>query len=115
MYLEKGFFNRFGERLPSVRFLERLLRLKSRGATVIDDEHFLIARVGHVYLLNVLEKSFKIEHRFRKGTKTHLSFCARRDKNGHIEKVLYGEYFGNPDREAVAIYERETGGVEESI
>lgn len=84
------------------RLLERFFRLEPRIAIDISDQEFLLSFQNIILRINI-NGSYEIEHIFRKGMNNPLSFCKVN------EKIFYGEYFGNSNKESVSIYERNFG------
>lgn len=87
-----------------IRLVERLLRLEPRLAVAINDDEFIFSYQGKIYRMSVTSKKLSVEHTYRKGMNNALTFCC---ENGAI---LYGEYFGNTNRDKVSIYQRQVSG-----
>lgn len=86
--------------LSKFRPFERFLRLEPRLAIAINDSEFILSYQGIIYRINVITKKFEIDHKYRNGMNNTLGFCTAN------KRILYGEYWGNRNREEVAIYER---------
>lgn len=94
----------------SIRMVQRLLRLEPRCAIPADNDTMILSHRGHVYRV-VPEKGQIIpEHGFRSDMNNLLSFCKIRQIDGFEDGILYGEYFGNNNREEVSIYHRNKVG-----
>ena len=93
---------RIGLRL---RLVERLLRLEPRTALRIDGG-FLVSWQGKILLVND-DGSVSMEHSFRQGMNNPLSLVVINGLESFSLGVYYGEYWGNTNREAVAIWRRD--------
>lgn len=86
------------------RLLSRLLRLDPRGAIKIDNENVLIPLKGKIYHLNIKKAEVKEMHTFREEMSAPLSMTKTEKISGIKEKILYGEYFSNPEKKEVGIW-----------
>lgn len=82
----------------SARLSFRLLRDGFHALAVLDSGHLIAAVPGAIVSLSPGEKHFRISHKIVRGTRP-LHICA-------VPKgcVYWGEYFDNPNRDAVHIY-----------
>jgi hypothetical protein len=101
--------------LSQFRFTERLFRLEPRVAVSIDDTKFLVSHCGAVYSVDSQSGVIHKEHNFRQGMNNPLSFCTINNIKGFDDCILYGEYWGNIQREAVSIYARRNGNWEKAF
>lgn len=91
----------------SFTWIERLLRLTPRAAVSVSDTEFIYSHHGVIYLYDCASNEIKKEHEFSRGMNNPLSFCIRRDNEGKVKSILYGEYIWNESKGPVAIYCRE--------
>lgn len=92
--------------LAKCRLLERLFRNEPRCAIAIDRDTFLVSWYGGIYKVSVSEKSIVREHSYRNGMRNALNLCKIDNINGFRDCVVYGEYFGNVQKEEVRIFAR---------
>lgn len=92
--------------LSYVRILVRILRLEPRCAMWIDEYKFILSYHGKVYLVNLKLKTIVVEHKFRRGMNNPLTFCKVSGLSKFPDCILYGEYWGNPNREETCVYAR---------
>ena len=88
---------------------ERMFRYKPRCAVRVSENEVIISCMGMVYLVDVRQRTIRAEHRFRHGMRNALRFCRIEGIPGFDSCVAYGEYWGNPDAEAVGVYCRSGG------
>ena len=93
------------------RLMVRLFRFEPRTVIKLADKSFLLSFLGSVYLLYKTDKFWKItrEHSYRDGMNNPLSLISISDIPGFSDCIVYGEYWGNPDKEEVNIYRRLNG------
>jgi len=101
--------------LSKSRLLSRLFRLDPRAAAVVDKSHIIISLKGRIINIDMATGEQNIEHYFRQGMNNPLNFCKISCISGFEDTIVYGEYWGNPDKEPVAIYGRENTGVWEKL
>lgn len=92
--------------LSKCRLTERLLRLESRTACVLDEENILISFQGYVYRINLKDGGLVKELEFRPRMNNPLSFVAIKGLKGFEDSVLFGEYFSNNSFEEVKVWQR---------
>ncbi len=97
------------------RLMERLLRLTPRASVRLDESLFLIAYDGSVYRWNVSNNELVKEHSFRPEMHNPLSFTKIIGVDGFENSVVYGEYFMNPTKRPVAIWQRNSSGQWKSV
>lgn len=102
--LSRNFCERIASKIP---LIERILRLETRAVTEIDNNHFIVAKHGAIFFIDIEKRTVNIEHKFRPGMEGPISFCTYLDKCGQ-KHILYGEYFSNDERDYVRIFERKT-------
>lgn len=90
----------------SFRLIECLLRYEPRVAVSLSDSEFLYSDHGFIYRYDVTKNDIVAEHHFDNGMNNPLNFCLRRDGEGKVKDLLYGEYFGNSQHGPVSIYKR---------
>lgn len=96
----------------SLVLVERLFRKEPRLAVSVSDDSFLYSDNGYLYLLNAKTYEVKRVFKYLRGMNNPLSFCLRKDKNGKIVEVLFGEYIWNEERGPVSIYKYDFERVE---
>ena len=100
---------RINSRVQGNNLIGRLLRYEPRAAVAVSDGEFIFSCHGKIYNYSVSENNVKKEHEFIVGMSNPLSFCVRKDAEGNIIEVLYGEYTQNPEKKTVSIYSRREG------
>lgn len=100
IHIPMSHINKF---IVKIRLFERLLRLEPRFAYMYNDE-FLISFKGYLYRLNIDDKSFAVECKYRNGMNNPLSLCVCENEDN--KRVLFGEYWGNGEREKVCIFQK---------
>lgn len=90
--------------VKSLVLVERLLRYEPRAAYALADNIFIYSDHGSIYEYHVETNSQKVVHSFSRGMNNPLSFCARKDENGKLIELVYGEYIWNTDKGPVSIY-----------
>lgn len=95
---------RIHSRWKSLTLVERLIRLEPRAAISLDDNTFLYSDHGAIYQYDVETNTIKVIHSFKRGMNNPLTFCVRKDENGSVIEVIYGEYIWNTDKGPVSIY-----------
>lgn len=90
------------------RLMVRLFRFEPRVVIKIADYSFLVSFLGGVYLLNKDNNSWKLnrEHSYRDGMNNPLSLVKIKDVAGFSDCIVYGDYWGNPNKEKVSIHRR---------
>lgn len=90
------------------RILIRLFRLEPRLITKVEDDLFLVSFLGNLYSLISINNTWKlaVEHHYREGMNNPLSLIILKDITGFSDCVIYGEYWGNQNKEAVRIMRR---------
>lgn len=96
--------------LSKVRLFERLLRLSPRTSIRLDEHSFLISYDGKIYRWDVLANDLQVDHAFRKEMNNLLSFTRIEGVQGFDDSIVYGEYFMNPSRLPVAVWQRDQKG-----
>lgn len=84
--------------------IERLFRYEPRVAISLSEDIFIYSDHGSIYEYSVKHNSIKRQHTFSRGMNNPLTFCVRRNVNGSIVEIIYGEYIWNSDKGAVSIY-----------
>lgn len=92
--------------LSTVRITERMFRLEPRVVVRIDTGEYLLSFCGSLYNVDVDAGTVKVEHRYRTGVKNPLNISRIEGVNGFDDCIVYGEYWGNINREDVCIYVR---------
>lgn len=92
--------------LCKFRLAERLLRLEPRTAVEIGSNQYIISVCGFIARVNINTGEITREHRYRKGMNNTMNFCKIEGIDGFDDCTVYGEYWGNNDREEVCIYSR---------
>lgn len=89
--------------LSKIRLAERLLRLEPRFAVLLDALQILISNNGKLMKYNISEDKLTVIHKYQGYVNNPLNILTI--KNAHNEtEILYGEYWGNIQREPVSIY-----------
>lgn len=96
--------------LVKFKIFQRLFRLEARCGVFADEETVIIAYHGAIYRINLKDKLMFVEHRFRMAMNNPLSFCSVGEGCGIEKGILYGEYFGNHNRDSVNIFYRNESG-----
>ena len=96
------------------RIAERTLRIEPRCAVKFKEEGIVLSFAGAIYYINEKSKTSKIEHHFRTGMSNTLQLVPICDIRGFADSIVYGEYWQNPNREAVRIFAR-SGGTWEPV
>jgi len=96
--------------LSKSKLASRLLRLDPRAAIAIDEKQIILSLKGYIYRVDITNGHQAIEHAFRKNMNNPLGFSKISDIEGFQDTIVYGEYWGNPQKEAVAIYGRNQFG-----
>jgi len=99
---------RLGSRIclaSKYRILERVFRLEPRCIMPCEGG-FLISCSGKVYRYLLGENKLHVELGFRKGMHNPLAFCDVRSLEGFPDCILFGEYWGNPEKADVRIWAR---------
>ncbi len=95
--------------LSNFTIFERAFRLGIRVGCVLDETNDLVSYHGGIYRINSLQKKIYKEHSYRTRMNNPLSFCRVKNIPGFPDCIIYGEYFGNSNREQVAAYARIEG------
>lgn len=85
-------------------FLERIFRYEPRAAISLSEDIFMYSDHGSIYEYSVNRNSIKHQHTFSRGMNNPLTFCIRRNVNGDIVEIIYGEYIWNSNKGPVSIY-----------
>jgi hypothetical protein len=94
-YLEKFF--------SSFRLLSRIFRLQFRYALNVHDKFILLVLRNEIWRVNL--ETFEVKLDFViPYNRTALYLTLVENKNGHSSKVMFGEYFSNPDKGTVRIW-----------
>ena len=88
------------------RLMERLFRLDVRVSIALNNNIILVSYKGKVYNVDLTAKTIHEEHTYRQEMNSPLAFNKIENIDGFEDCIVYGEYFGNPDRKEVAIYRR---------
>lgn len=96
----------------SFRLVERLLRKEPRLAVSIDDNVFLYSNNGGLYTIDVVSCEVKCIFKYIRGMNNPLYFCTKKNDNGKVNEVLFGEYIWNEDNGPVSIYRYDLKKVE---
>jgi hypothetical protein len=107
--LPGSFIKRF---LSQCRLMVRLFRFEPRTVIKIEDTKYLVSFLGGVYLLQKLNGLWILnkEHQYRSGMNNPLQLVAINGIDTFQDGVVYGEYWGNPDKEEVRILRRDPNG-----
>ena len=95
---------RIHSRSKSSSLVERLMRLEPRVALSLDENIFLYSDHGAIYKYDAETNTVEAIHSFSRGMNNPLSFCVRKDADGRVTEVLYGEYIWNTEKGPVSIY-----------
>lgn len=95
--------------LGRMRLFERILRLEPRTGVFVSDQLALVSFQGSMFSINLATNELVREHRFRVGVNNPLSISRLEGIEGFEDCVLYGEYWGNKDKEPVSVYARSLG------
>lgn len=98
---------RIHARFKSVELIERLFRYEPRAAVSMNDDTFIFSLHGYIYEYQVSSNIITKKHCFKKGMNNPLTFCVRRDEEGEIADILYGEYIWNTENGPVSIYRKQ--------
>lgn len=90
--------------LGKIRIFERLLRIEPRSAILISEGKIIFSFKGFAYVLDVARKTINKIIEFRNGMSTPLYFTRIDNIDGFENKICYGEYFSNPNKDEVSIY-----------
>jgi hypothetical protein len=85
--------------------LARLLRFDVRYGIRINEQIVLIIRNGVFYEINIKTKEISSGFRLVKGNRV-LNIVQVNNLNGFDDSFYFGEYFYNPNRDAVVVYKR---------
>ena len=96
--------------LCKMRLMERLLRLEPRFA-VPYESGFLMSWNGALYYVDRENRSVRCMHKYREGMNNPLSINKIEEIDGFSDGYVYGDYWGNPHKEAVSIYRLDKSGV----
>lgn len=96
--------NRIHPWYKSFTLFERLFRYEPRVAFAINDDKFVFSDCGAVYEYEVNTNIVSLQHSFSREMNNPLSFCIRKDMNGSIIDLIYGEYIWNEKKGPVSIY-----------
>lgn len=88
----------------TIPIVERILRYEPRLAVSITDDVFFYSDHGAIYKYDIRENNVSAIHYFRKGMNNPLAFCTRRNEQGDVTEILYGEYVWNTEKGPVSIY-----------
>lgn len=91
------------------RLTERLFRLAPR-CTIEIDSGVLFSWRGRVIKLDYTSEELTVEHYFRKGMSNPLYFTKLEGVDSFKKGILYGEYWGNVQKEEVCIWQRQETG-----
>lgn len=91
------------------RLLVRMLRMEPRFAVAIDSHKYLLSYKGAMYIVDTTAGTLEKELSYRAGMNNPLDICIIEDENGH-KLAYFGEYWGNADKDKVAIYKRDITG-----
>ena len=91
--------------LCQLRLFVRLLRLEPRNAIRVDGVGFYLSFMGFLYLLLENEGIWTLskDHKYRSGMNNPLALVSIQELSGFDNGILYGEYWGNPNKEKVNI------------
>lgn len=98
-----------GRLMTRLSLTERMLRCSPRCAVRVSEDEVIVSCGGAIYLVDVLRRTIRAEHRFRKGMRNALRFCRIDEVPGFEPCVVYGEYWGNPEAEEVCVHSRSGG------
>jgi len=93
-------------KLCRFRITERLFRLEPRCLCRISTNIFVLALKGSIYYIDLQKRTCIIEKKFRKGMSCPLVISKILSVPGFDDRIAYGEYWLNKDREEVSIYTR---------
>lgn len=92
--------------LSTFRPFERILRLSPRCGQALSATSAIVSHKGRVLYVDLKNKTVTTEHIYCDGMSNPLSFAKVVGIEGFEDGFYYGEYTGNPDCKAVAIYYR---------
>lgn len=94
--------------MASVRLVERGLHCEARWAIPIDKNTVLIMWQSSIYRVNVLTGEYSVEDIATSGKPLNISRIA--NIQGFTDSFVVGDYWTNPDRKPVNIYQRDNSG-----
>lgn len=89
--------------------VERALRFEPKLA-VLSGKECILSHHGSIYKCDLENHFFEKEHCYRKKMNNPVKFGEVEGIEGFNDGLLYGEYWGNTDREKVNIYQRGAEG-----
>lgn len=92
-----------------LRLTERALRLEPRGTVAIDDSTYLVSCLGRMFCVDLRRGSVTVDHYYRHGMNNPLGLSIIEGIYGFEDCIAYGEYWGNCEKEPVAVYARKKG------
>lgn len=96
----------FKKVLCHTRIMVRLFRFEPRVVIRISEYSFLVSFLGGLYLLSKIDTNWvlSLEHSYRNGMNNPLSLVKLKDITGFSDCIVYGDYWGNPNKEKVGIH-----------
>lgn len=93
------------------RLMIRLFRFEPRVVIRISEYSFLVSFLGGIYLLSKINIYWNLncEHSYRNGMNNPLSLVKIKDITGFSDCIVYGDYWGNLNKEKVSIHRRING------
>ncbi|WP_412522691.1 hypothetical protein [Shewanella chilikensis] len=95
--------------LSKFRLFERLFRLEPRCAVLIEENLLLLSYRGSCFRVDIDNGKVEVEIKYRDGMANPLFFSVINDIDGMQRSIVFGDYWGNPDRDVVKIYIRFLG------
>lgn len=89
-------------------WIERALRLEPKLAVCSENE-CILSHHGFAYYCDWDKYTVKKEHAYRKSMNNPVQLCVVKGVQGFNDGILYGEYWGNTEGEAVNIFQRVEG------
>ena len=90
--------------------LYRILRTVPRAAAALSEHQFVFAFLGCIFRVDIRTGEIVAEHTFRAPMRAPLSFTAVQNVPGFSDTLLYGEYHGNLNGEAMNVFARSEAG-----
>ncbi|MCF8448169.1 MAG: hypothetical protein K9H61_14355 [Bacteroidia bacterium] len=99
--------------LSKFKYTTRLFRIGIQNG-IIGFDHLFVSYNNSLYSIHLKDYSIKKEYNFEKG-RNPLHYCLINEFPGFTNGIYFGEYYGNPLKNIVRIYRRDTTGKIESV
>lgn len=103
------FFKKKESLFAKWHWTERVFRLEPKTAILLNSDCLLSCH-GYIYRCNWQQGIISKEHQYRKSMNNPVHFCEIENIKGFEDGILYGEYWGNTNREEVRVFQRTKHG-----